>query len=79
MSVIDLLEEMGREISIIKKEVDYIKEFLEDSRLTEEEKRMIDKAVKAKKEGKLFTSREVFREWRFLLDIGISQRDLLKN
>ena len=54
------LENMERNITSLKNEVDYIREHIEDSKLTEEEKKLLDEALEDRKKGKLLSSKEVF-------------------
>jgi hypothetical protein len=44
----------------MERTVNYIKEYIEDSRLTNEEKRLLDDALEERKQGKLLTSKDVF-------------------
>lgn len=56
------LETIKKKVETLRSEMSSLKEAFEDHILTEEEKEMIDSAAKAKKESKLFTSKEVFGE-----------------
>lgn len=56
------LETIKKEVETLRSEMSNLKEAFDDHILIEEEKEMIDEAAKAKKQGKLFTSKEVFGE-----------------
>lgn len=51
---------MGEDISSLKKNMNRILEYIEDSRLTEEEKKLLNNALKEHKEGKLLSMEETF-------------------
>lgn len=58
--IIGKLETMEKNITSIKSEVDHIMEYIEDSKLTEEEKKLLDDALEDRKKGNLLSSEEVF-------------------
>ena len=51
---------IGEEVSSLKKDMNRVLQYIEDSRLTNEEKKLLDNALKAHKEGKLLNMDEVF-------------------
>ena len=59
--VLDKLENIEKNINSLKTEVDNIMEYIEDSKLTEEEQNLLEEALEDKKQGKLLSSKEVFR------------------
>ena len=44
-------KEVMKELKLLKSEVDYIKEFLEDTKLTPKERRFVDSKIKKIKSG----------------------------
>ena len=47
-------------LASVEKKVDYIMEYIEDTKLSEDDKKAIDETLKAEKLGKLKTMKEVF-------------------
>jgi len=47
-------------LASVEKKVDYIMEYIEDTKLSEGDKKAIDETLKAEKLGKLKTMKEVF-------------------
>jgi len=58
--VLGKLENIERNINSLKTEVDYIMEYIEDSKLTDEEQKLLEDALEDRKHGKLLRSKEVF-------------------
>ena len=58
--VLGKLENIERNINSLKTEVDYIMEYIEDSKLTDEEQKLLEEALEDRKQGKLLSSKEVF-------------------
>ena len=58
--VLGKLESMEKNINSLKREVNYIVEYIEDSKLTEEEQKLLKEALEDRKQGKLLSSKEVF-------------------
>ena len=54
------IAELKKMVFDIKQEVDFIKDVFEDKYLSEEDKKAIDKTLKAEKSGKLKSMKEVF-------------------
>ena len=54
------ISELKKMVSGIKQEVELIKDFFEDKYLSKEDKKAIDKTLKAEKAGKLKSMKEVF-------------------
>ncbi len=44
----------------VEKKVDYIMEYIEDTKLSEEDKKALEEALKEEKEGKLLSKKQVF-------------------
>ena len=51
--ILTKLEDMGRDIN-------YIKGYIEDTKLSEDDKKALEEALKEEKEGKLLTKKQVF-------------------
>ena len=47
-------------LASVEKKVDYIMEYIEDTKLSEDDKKAVDETLKAAKLGKLKTMKEVF-------------------
>jgi len=47
-------------LASVEKKVDYIMEYIEDTKLSEDDKKAIDETLKTEKLGKLKTMKEVF-------------------
>ena len=47
-------------LASVEKKVDYIMEYLEDTKLSEEDKKALEAALKEEKEGKLLSKKQVF-------------------
>ena len=47
-------------LASVEKKVDYIMEYLEDTKLSEEDKKALETALKEEKEGKLLSKKQVF-------------------
>ena len=58
--VLGKLENIEKNINSLKTEVDYIMEYIEDSKLTDEEQKLLEEALEDRKQGKLLSSKEVF-------------------
>ena len=53
-------KQMLGKLASVEKKVDYIMEYIEDTKLSEDDKKAIDETLKAEKLGKLKTMKEVF-------------------
>ena len=47
-------------LASVEKKVDYIMEYIEDTKLSEEDKKALEEALKEEKEGKLLSKKQVF-------------------
>ena len=47
-------------LASMEKKVDYIMEYIEDTRLSEEDKKALEAALKEEKEGRLLSKKQVF-------------------
>jgi len=47
-------------LASVEKKVDYIMEYIEDTRLSEEDKKALEETLKEEKEGKLLSKKQVF-------------------
>lgn len=47
-------------LASVEKKVDYIMEYIEDTKLSEEDKKALEAAFKEEKEGKLLSKKQVF-------------------
>jgi len=47
-------------LASVEKKVDYIMEYIEDTKLSEEDKKALEEAIKEEKEGKLLSKKQVF-------------------
>ena len=47
-------------LASVEKKVDYIMEYIEDTRLSEEDKKALEAALKEEKEGKLLSKKQIF-------------------
>ena len=47
-------------LASVEKKVDYIMEYIEDTRLSEEDKKALEAALKEEKEGRLLSKKQVF-------------------
>ena len=47
-------------LASVEKKVDYIMEYIEDTRLSDDDKKALEEALKEEKEGKLLSKKQVF-------------------
>ncbi|MBI1936323.1 hypothetical protein HYS31_07865 [Candidatus Woesearchaeota archaeon] len=47
-------------LASVEKKVDYIMEYIENTKLSEEDKKALEEALKEEKEGKLLSKKQVF-------------------
>ena len=47
-------------LASVEKKVDYIMEYIEDTKLSEDDKKALEEALKEEKEGKLLSKKQVF-------------------
>ena len=47
-------------LASVEKKVDYIMEYIEDTKLSEDDKKALEEALKEDKEGKLLSKKQVF-------------------
>ena len=47
-------------LASMEKKVDYIMEYIEDTRLSEDDKKALEEALKEEKKGKLLSKKQVF-------------------
>lgn len=60
--VLNMLSNLQKEISVMKREIKYIKELISEEYLTEEEEQILEDALKHEKEGKLIPLDEIKRQ-----------------
>lgn len=53
-------KEILNKLEIMEKKVDYIMEYIEDTKLSEDDKLALEEALKEEKEGKLLSKKQVF-------------------
>ena len=58
--ILSRLENMEKNITTLKNEVGVIVDYIEDTKLSDEEKKLISEALKEEKEGKLLGKQHVF-------------------
>ena len=58
--VLGTLEEMKNSIETLKKDVNYLTEYIEDSKLSENDKKALAEALKEERDGKLLSKKQVF-------------------
>ena len=59
-NIIDEIGDLKKVVISIKQEVDFIKDVFEDKFLSDDDKKAIDEALEAKKQGNLKSMKEVF-------------------
>ena len=47
-------------LASVEKKVDYIMEYIEDTKLSEDDKKALEEALKEEREGKLLSKKQVF-------------------
>lgn len=60
MTEITFEKQILSKLASVEKKVDYIMEYIEDTRLSEEDKKALEAALKEEKEGKLLSKKQVF-------------------
>ena len=60
MSEITFEKQILSKLASVEKKVDYIMEYIEDTKLSEEDKKALEAALKEEKEGKLLSKKQVF-------------------
>ena len=60
MSETNFEKQILSKLASVEKKVDYIMEYIEDTKLSEEDKKALEEALKEEKEGKLLGKRQVF-------------------
>ena len=60
MSEITFQKQVLNRLDNVEKTMNHIMEYIEDSKLTNEEKKLLDEALEEHKKGKLLNSKEVF-------------------
>ena len=60
MSETTFKKQILSKLASVEKKVDYIMEYLEDTKLSEEDKKALEAALKEEKEGKLLSKKQVF-------------------
>ena len=60
MSETTFQKQILNKLTNMEKKVDYIMDYIEDTKLSEDDKRAIDETLKAEKLGKLKSMKEVF-------------------
>ena len=60
MGEINFEKQILSKLASVEKKVDYIMEYIEDTRLSEDDKKALEEALKEEKEGKLLSKKQVF-------------------
>ena len=60
MSETNFEKQILSKLASVEKKVDYIMEYIEDTKLSEEDKKALEEAIKEEKEGKLLSKKQVF-------------------
>ena len=60
MSETTFEEQILSKLASVEKKVDCIMEYIEDTKLSEEDKKALEEALKEEKEGKLLSKKQVF-------------------
>ena len=60
MSETTFEKQILNKLASVEKKVDYIMEYIEDTKLSEEDKKALEEALKEEKEGKLLSKKQVF-------------------
>ena len=60
MGETNLEKQILNKLAIVEKKVDHIMEYIEDTRLSEDDKKALEEALKEEKEGKLLSKKQVF-------------------
>ena len=60
MSEITFEKQILSKLASVEKKLDYIMEYIEDTKLSEEDKKALEAALKEEKEGKLLSKKQVF-------------------
>ena len=60
MSETTFEKQILNKLASVEKKVDYIMEYIEDTRLSDDDKKALEEALKEEKEGKLLSKKQVF-------------------
>ena len=60
MSEITFEKQILNKLASVEKKVDYIMEYVEDTKLSEDDKKALAEALKEEREGKLLSKKQVF-------------------
>ena len=60
MSETTFEKQILNKLASVEKKVDYIMEYIEDTKLSEDDKMALEEALKEEKEGKLLSKKQVF-------------------
>ena len=60
MSETTFEKQILNKLASVEKKVDYIMEYIEDTRLSDDDKKALEEAIKEEKEGKLLSKKQVF-------------------
>ncbi|MBI2651958.1 hypothetical protein HYX00_00710 [Candidatus Woesearchaeota archaeon] len=60
MSEITFEKQILNKLASVEKKVDYIMEYIEDAKLSEDDKKALAEALKEEREGKLLSKKQVF-------------------
>ena len=60
MSEITFEKQILNKLASVEKKVDYIMEYIEDTKLSEDDKKALAEALKEEREGKLLSKKQVF-------------------
>ena len=60
MSETTFEKQILNKLASVEKKVNYIMEYIEDSKLSEDDKKALEAALKEEKEGKLLSKKQVF-------------------
>jgi len=60
MSETTFEKQILNKLASVEKKVDYIMEYIEDTKLSEDDKKALEEALKEEKEGKLLSKKQVF-------------------
>jgi len=60
MSETTFEKQILNKLASVEKKVDYIMEYIEDTKLSEDDKKALEEALKEEKEGKLLSKKQIF-------------------
>ena len=60
MSETTFEKQILNKLASVEKKVDYIMEYIEDTKLSEDDKKALEEALKEEKEGKILSKKQIF-------------------